>query len=805
METLLQDLRYAVRSLRRTPGFAFTVIAVMALGIGVNAFIYSAVRAILFANLPFPNTERMVMVQSQRRASSDSPFEMSLPDVRDVIQRSRTLQAVGAWTEFSAFVTTGGDAQRFDGTLGSPGLAAALGVQPVLGRWFTADECRGDAVFVPVVIGHRTWRELLAGDPNVLGRSLRLNGRVRTVVGVMPEGFRFPESAEFFVPLRMDDSTDNRAAHYLDVVARLAPGATLKQANAEVGTIARDLSKLHSDTNKNMMLVVSDYRAELGRGPRPAIIMLMIAVLFVLLIACANVANLQLARASARQREVGVRIAMGATRGRLVRQMVTESLLLSAVGGVLGVLVGQWAMRVTLASIPVQLPYWMHFDIDGQVLLVVLGLSVLAGVAFGLAPALQTTSGDVLTPLRESTPGGGDTPAARRMRGTLVVAEIAIAVLLLVGSGLMVRSFLRETAQRSLLRTEGVLTGRVTLPVALYKDDRARRDFFREFRGLLALLPGVHVAGGAANLHLGTSRWGSFVQREGKDSDKDAEKPNVSVNIITPGYLEAVGLPLRRGRVFTDADDEKAPRVALINEAAAKLLWPNEDPLGKRWRFGEQDTAGWITVVGVVANVRQHVKLSETRMAEVLLPHSQNAIQALTFALRADGDPGVLAANVRRMLRHRDPNLPFYEARSLDEHLRRAVWEPRLYAQLMSVFSLLALVIAGLGIHGVMAYTVSQRTREIGIRMALGAARADVQRLVMGQALRLTALGLGLGLALAFGLTRFMQAILFGIRPDDPPTFVGVTVILALSSVAAVWLPTARAVRVDPVVALRHE
>jgi putative ABC transport system permease protein len=528
-------------------------------------------------------------------------------------------------------------------------------------------------------------------------------------------------------------------------------------------------------------------------------------VIFVLLIACANVANLQLARAAARTREMGVRVALGASRGRLVRQMITESLLLSLTGGALGVLFGNWGMRVTLASIPTPLPYWMRFDTDPVVLAVVVGISVFAGLAFGLAPALQTTSGDVLTPLREGTPGGGETPAGRRMRSTLVVAEVAMSVLLLIGSGLMVRSFLRQTDQRTALRSHGVLTGTVTLPVALYPTDAQRVAFFREFRGLLTRLPGVQAVGGVASLHLGNNQWAISVQRENQDIGPQTQKPHVGYNLFTPGYRETVGLSLIRGRDFTDADGADAPRVSLVNEAAARTLWPGEDPIGKRWRYAARDTLGWITVVGVVGDVRQRLRASEKLIAEVIVPHAQAGNQSMTWALRASGDLGTLAGAVRRTLRARDPNLPFFEVHTLDEHILIAAWESRLYARLMTAFSLLALVIAALGLYGVMAYSVSQRTREIGIRMALGAARADVQRMVVGQALRLTSLGIALGLALAFALTRFMQSILFGVRPDDPPTFVGVTLILALSSAAAAWLPTARAVRVDPVVALRHE
>src|SRR5258705_12469529 len=382
--------------------------------------------------------------------------------------------------------------------------------------------------------------------------------------------------------------------------------------------------------------------------------MLMLAVIFVLLIACANVANLQLARAAARKREMGVRIALGASRGRLVRQMVTESLLLSLVGGALGVVLGNWGMRVTLASIPDTMPYWMHFDVDPLVLTVVLGISVFAGLAFGLAPALETTSGDVLPPLRESSPGGGDPPASRRMRGVLVVAEVAMSVLLLIGSGLMVRSFLRQTDQRTALRTSGVLTGSVTLPVALYPNDAQRKAFFREFRGLLAALPGVREVGGGLNLHLGNGQWTASLQREGKDSGKEAQNPQVGFNVIPPGYLAAVGLPLVRGRDFAEADAADAPRVSLVNEAAAHLLWPNENPIGKRWRQGARDTLGWVTVVGVVANVRQRVRAAETRVPEMLVPHAQYGNQRMPRALHATADLGTLAPNSLRTLRALD-------------------------------------------------------------------------------------------------------------------------------------------------------
>ena len=805
MDTLIQDIRYALRSLRRTPGFTFTVIAVMALGIGVNAMIYTVVHGTLLATLPFPHVERMVRLKAQNRGERGY-YSMSLPDVRDVQAGVPSLRATSVWNDFNAFLAAGDEPQRYEGTLASSGLCEALGVYPEMGRWFTPDECRMGANYGPVVLGGKLWREVFHSDPNILGKIVRVNGRPRSVVGVMPVGFRFPETSDVFVPQPTDDSTDTRGGHYLNTVARLAPGRTRAQAEAELGALSKQLAHDYKSTNENVSLVALDFRDDLVSDVRLQMIMLALAVTFVLLIACANVANLMLARATARQREVGVRIALGASRARLTRQMRTESLLLALAGGAIGIVLGNWGMRLTLASIPEPLPYWMKFQLDPVVFVAIAGATVFAGLAFGLAPALHATTGDLLTPLREGSAGAGDSRARHRFRGTLVVTEIALAVLLLIGSGLMIRSFLWQTEQRAALHTHGVLTGSLLLPVALYKDDAAWIAFFREFRESLRALPGVTAVGGVANLHLGTGQWRSSIQREGIDPDDepDSKLPLVAFNIITPGYFDAVGMHLISGRDITGADGRDAPRVAIVNDVAARQLWPNQNPIGKRWRGDKDDKRGWATVVGVVSSVRQHVR-SDNVLGEVLVPHAQFGGQTLIWAIRTSGPPAALAAPIRRLLHQRDPNLVFAEVRTMDEYVNFSVWEPRVYAQLFGVFSFVALVIAALGIYGVMAYSVAQRTREIGIRMALGAARADVQRLVVGQALRLTLLGSGIGLAAAYALTRFMQSQLHGVRPDDPPTFVVVTLILALSSAAAAWLPTARAVRVDPVVALRHE
>jgi putative ABC transport system permease protein len=803
MDGLMQDLRFAIRSLRRTPGFTLTVVVMMALGIGGNAMIYSALKAILFADLPFANPERIVDIALYHTTSPDGGGAMSVPDALDVRDQAKTLSAVGLYADYSAYLAGVDMPERLQATLATDGLLATLGVRPLLGRWFTRDECLEGPNYVPVVIGEKVWRERYGRDPNVLGKTLSANGRVRTIVGVMPEDFRFPESSVIFTPMAVNDTTDTRGNHWLSMVGRLAPGATLGSARAELEQIAKAISREHVATNRDATFRPIPLREDLVGEIRPMLVLLALAVTFVLLIACANVANLLLARANARVRELGVRQAMGATRGRIIRMLLAESVLLSTLGGGFGVLLGEWGMRITLASIPIDLAYWMDFRLDFRVVAVVAVVSVLSGIVFGLAPAWQVTSGDLLTPLRESTPGGGDTPARRRIRNALVVAEVALAAVLLIGSGLMVRSFLRMQEQRSVLRTEHVLTARVTLPYALYPEEERREVFFRELRQAIAALPGVTGVGGVMNLHLGRGSSTVSLQREGIDPPRSADHPIAGFNVITPGYLDAVGLPLLRGRDLTESDGAKGANVVLVNQSAAKKLFPKGDAIGRRIRLRPEDD--WSTIVGITADVRQQIDAPRQRMPELMMPQAQWRGGQLFWTIRTEGEPASVAAAVRAVVRARDPNVPIYDMRSYQDQIARSMWDTRMYSQLMGVFSLLALFIAALGIYGVMAYSVSQRTREIGIRIALGAARAEIQRMVIGQATRLTLLGLGIGLVAAFAVTRFMAGLLFGVRPDDPPTFGIVTILLAASAVLAAWLPTARAVQVDPVVALRHE
>ena len=803
METLIADIRYALRSLRRTPGFTATVVLVMGLGIGVNSMMVSTLRPFVQVDMGFREPARVVRVTANSITHHEQDLGLSFPDYADYVREAHSFASTAAWFETQVYPVFGAEPERHIGTQASQGLCDVTGVRPLLGRWFAADECIDGHQYSSIVLGYSVWQERFGGDPHVLGRTLRANGRVRTIIGVMPQGYRFPEVSDYFVPLAFDPAKEGRGGHYVSAIARLAPGATLASARAELEGISQRLEKRYPDSNtgiRGAVIPIADYQV---KDIRAVMTMLALAVLFVLLIACANVANLTLARGAARHRELAIRLALGASRAQLVRQLVTESVLLAFAGGILGVLFGHWGLKLTLASIPMEFPYWMRFHTDLGVTLATLLLSILSGIGFGLVPALQITSSELASPLREGSAGSGDAPARQRLRHGLVVTEIALALVLLVGSGLMVRSMLHVLELRANFQPDGLVTGTVTLPVAKYPDDAQKVAFMREYRDALAQLPGVRSVSATIFLPLGNNIWRMTLARKDHPEDRADRMPEVGFAAVLPGYFQSIGLRLARGRDFTGADVKGAPRVAIVNESAARRLWPGRDPLGQQFSFGVNDSLGAFTVIGVAHDLRQRWR--DSRSDQMFVPHAQFPNQSLTYVVRTSGSPAALAEPMRRLLRQRDADLPLYEVRTMTEYLQRMSWEPRLYSGLMTTFSILALLIAALGIHGVMAYTVTQRTREIGIRMALGAARADVQRMVVGQALRMVLWGGLIGLVTAFLVTRAMGSLLQGVSPADPPTYATVAVLLALSGLVAAWLPARRATHGDPMLALRAE
>ena len=804
MDALWQDLKVGWRSLWRTPAFACVVILILGLGIGANTMIFNITNAFLVRSWPYHDFNKNALLYGVDRRANEKDMELSYPDFVDARARLKSFERVAAYSETQAYMTLGKEPERFAATWVTPGLFANFGATPVLGREFLPEEEQKARALTVIIISHRVWKERFQSDPGIIGKTVKMNGRIREIVGVAPPGFHYPEIADFYIPAYNDPTEDSRKARYLDVVGRLKPGASFAQANAEAAALGEELARQYPQADAGTTLRVATYRQFAAENMGPVLALLMAAVGFVLLIVCANVANLLLARGAGRQREIALRFALGATRGRIVRQLLTESVILAGLGGGVGYLLAAWGRDLVLGSIPVELPFWMKFDTDPNTILFMIGVSLLAAVLAGLWPALHTSHVEVHDALKEGGQHGSTGKGRNRLRGALVVAEVSLALILLAGAGLMIRSFVHQVEQRNAIQTKGVLTASFTMPVAVYPNNAAKLAFMDRVMPALAALPGVRAISSTQALPLGRNSWSRWIWLEGDPVGAEAPRRSVFLGIVRPDYFRVLEIPLRAGRAFTADDDSSSDGVAIVSETAARTLWPGKNALGQRFKWASDDTTGWRTVIGIVADVTPSV--TEKRPpSTVYLPHAQEPVQVVTVLARHDGDPAALTAAMRRVLQANDPDMPLFEVRTLEEFVRRSLWEERIYAALMSVFAVLALAIAAIGIYGVMAYSVAQRTQEIGIRMALGAARRDVLRLVVGQALRLTVLGVGIGLAGAYAVTRLMASLLTGVTPGDPPTFVGVTVILALSSIVAAWLPAERATRVDPMVALRSE
>ncbi len=806
MDVLIQDLRYAFRSLRRSPGYTAVVVTVMALGIAVNVLIFSMVYAVMFRPWPLPDPERIVVVSMTEPKRATETHGLSWQNFMDLRERTKSFSAFGAYWEHVAVVTLDREPERLFGVSVTADVFPALGVRPALGRGFTRDEEVWGRNWNQVVISDHIWRDRFKSDPKVIGRTIRLNGRERAIVGVMPPGFRWPEVEDFWIPAGFNAAEDRRAGESLQGIARLKPGVTAKQASAEVDALVRVLGRQYPEV-KNFGGHVVGMHEKWARGAAPVLGVMLLAVVFVLLIACANVANLALARASSRRREISVRLALGASRGRIVRQLLTESVLLSLAGGVLGAWLGTWANAVWKGQIPGEIPFFISFVVDAPVLLYTAGLTVLAGILFGLAPALHGADGRLSDALREGSTQAGTSRKTVRLRSGLVVAEVAFSLVLLVGAGLMIRTFTNLDRTGREIGTDDLLTGRLLVPTATYPTDEDRRRFARALLARLEAEPAVLSASGMSNLPLGVFTSSRLVLTP-QMTDPQHDGLNTCVARLLPGALEMMNVPLRRGRMIAASDDERATRVALVSETFARRLFKQADPVGRQIRFaGEPDSMGWRTVVGVVGDIAQNVDLGYAGdpMSSAYVAEYQEPGERLSVLVRTRGDRAAGAAAFRRAVRAIDADLPVENLRSLREQFRWSLWARRLFASTIGVFGALALVIAAVGLYGVMAYSVSQRTKEIGIRMAFGAKAASVEKMVVRQALRLTFIGIGIGLVGALLLTRGMTAVLQGVSPTDPPTYVIVTLLLAFSGLLAAWVPALRATRVDPMVALRCE
>lgn len=802
-EIFWQDLRYAARTLRKSPGFSIVAVLTLALGIGANTAIYSVVNALLLRPLPYKDSSRLVRLWPTNVKTGPLPYAItSYPDFTDWKTQSHSFEQVEGYVPRSFNLSGGDQPQRVYGLRASAGLLALLGITPIHGRTFLAEETQPGKDHV-LLLSEGLWQSRFARDPNVLGKTVKLNDENYLVIGILPAAFQFPPNnpCALVLPQPPDPS---RGHGFLNVVARLKTGVTLATAQTEMETIARRLELQYPKESKELGVRVLGLQESYVGSFRAALLIFLSAVGFVLLIACANVANLFLARTASRQKEFVVRAAMGAGRFRLVRQLLTESALLGLAGGAAGLLFAYWGVKGLVALVhgafttaPME-----TVGIDGSVLGFTLGVSLLVGLLAGLAPALATTKVQLNDTLKEGRGLTGNR-ARNRIRGTLVVAEIALALVLLTGAGLMLKSFLILESVDPGIHPENVLVMDFSMGGKKYAKTQARAPFMDAVLHRVEQIPGVQSAAMASDVPLTNNSDAQAILIEGRPDPGPKQRPIVNVNVVGPGYLRTLGIPLLKGRDFSARDTESAPAVVLINQAMARKLWPNEDPTGARI---SADGKNWATIQGVVGDVRQLGLMSESK-PEIYLSYLQDPFAWPYFSLlvHTSSDPMKQLSSIQDVVWSVDKDLPIAAVATM-EHLRSgSIAQPRVTALLLVVFASLALILASVGIYGVMAYSVTQRTHEMGLRMALGARITDVLKLVLGHGMILTGCGVGLGLIGAFALTRVLTKFLWGVRPTDPVTFIAVSTLLAAVAMLATYLPARRATKVDPMVALRYE
>jgi putative ABC transport system permease protein len=832
---MFQDLRYGFRILRQRPGFTLAAVIALALGIGANTAIFSVVNAVLLRPLPFPDPERLLVVWQTSQQGEYSQLSFTYPNYDELRKQCQVCEDVGAWNSYTStrFALTGGaQPEQAQYAIVSASLFSVLGVKPALGRAFLPEEDQPGAARV-AIISYDLWQRRWAGNPKLIGQAVAFDGQSYIVVGVMPPGFvfpRFPRDAEIWTPLSGDPNQGRRfspGTRYLNVMARLKAGATLAQAEAEMDIIARRMERQDPQFNRGLGLSPTPLHRQLTGHLRLALFTLLGAVGFVMLIACANVANLLLARAASRRQEIAMRLALGASRWRLARQLLTESLLLASLGGAAGLLLAAWGVDA-LSIIPYNaasyyVPYSVTHDqitLDGRVLGFTFALSMLAGVIFGLAPALQSSRPDVNVTLKgpgASSFSGGDGGRWRHTRGLLVSAEVALSLMLLVGAGLMIKSFAHLQDVDPGFEPERVLTADISLPRAKYPDGQKIAAFHDQALARLASLPGVAAAGLSSSLPLGGTNADTSFFIDGQPTLEPRDRPHTYPRTISPDYFRAMGIRVLEGRAFTEQDHAQAPRVAIINETMARRFWPAQTALGKRvaldleaMRFFPDRppqfdlAAGMREIVGVVRDVR-HEGLETEPQPEMYVPDRQRPEREMNLVVRAAGDPTNLAAAVRNAVYAIDPDQPVANVKPMSSLLADSVAKPRFNYLLLTLFAAVALTLTVTGVYGVASYAVARRTREMGIRLALGAQGLDVLKLVIGEGMKPVIAGLGLGLAGSYALTRVMESLLFNVSATDPTIFAGVAAMLAIVAMLACYLPARRATKVDPAIALRSE
>ena len=799
-DEMFQDLRYGARMLVNNPGFAFVSVLTLALGIGANTAIFSIVNAVLLQPLPFSEPDRLVWVWGNIRNGGNRASTSPL-DYLDYRARNTSFEHFAATYSIPAFfnLTGTGDPERLQGQAATGNFFQALGVNAELGRTFLLEneEPGRDQV---VVLSYRLWQRRFGGDPSLIGKTLSLDGKSLEVIGVMPADFNFPRNTELWTPMNFRTAPEmmQRKAHFLRPVGRLKPGVTLAQAQADMDAVAANLEAQNPESNTGWNLRMVSLQEQLVGNIRPTLRVLFGAVGLVLLVACANVANLLLVRASSRRKEIALRMALGAGRFRIVRQMLTESMLLALAGGTAGVFIAAWGIDLLVGFSGNDIPPTAKIGIDGVVLGFTLCVSLLTGIVFGLVPALPATQPEKLSEtLKEGGRGGS---SRNRTRNLLVVFETAIAVVLLIGAGLLIRSFIRLQNVGPGFEAANVLTVRIDLPREKYNSPEKTAAFWSQLHDRIAALPGVEAVGMNTELPLSGQPNDTPFSVEGRPPVQPNQQFGADFRRVNQDYLRSLRIPLKRGRDFTAQEVRQGARVVLISETLADGVFPGEDPLGQRLLLGLKETIPF-EIIGIVGDIR-HRTLEAAPFATMYLP----ALEGWSnLTIRAAGDPLRLATAVRKEVQAIDPDQPIAAVRSMEQVVAESVGAPRYRTLLLGLFAFVALLLAAIGIYGVTSYAVAQRTHEIGIRMALGAQTRAVHRLVIGQGITLALVGVSAGLIGAFALTRLLAGLLFGVTATDPMTFTGVAVILTVIALIACWIPARRAARVDPMVALRHE
>jgi putative ABC transport system permease protein len=801
---ILQDIRHAIRSLVLDRGVTAVVILCLALGIGINATLFSVIDGVLIQSLPFQDAERLVALSETFERGGVREGFLSYQNLQDWKAQSNSFSAIVAST-FTSLAISDGSAEpaRYQGGAVSWDLFPTLGVPPALGRTFNADDDRPGAEPV-AIIGDEIWVRRYNRDPAIVGKRVLINAKPFTIVGVMPPQFEFPENLKLWVPLAPSAYKEPRDAFNLYTFARLKPGIEVATANADLVAVASRLAEQYPDTNKGRSALVRPLKEEfIPDDVRLILTTMMGAVTLVLLIACANVANLMLSRASSRQREFSVRAALGAGRGRVIRQLLTECVILGVASAPLGLAIAYFGVWLLDGAVPPDdVPYYIHWEISGRGIAYTAVVSALTGLVFGLAPALQAGKLNLQEALRDGARGSGQSGRRARLRNGLVIAEVALSLVLLVGASLFIRSFLNLQTANPGFDTSPLLTLRIYMPDDAYKRDQRQQrseDILRRIEGL----PGVTAAFASNYIPLAGGGGGGRVVIDGQTAAK-GEEPNIGFTEVTPRIFKTMGLSMIKGRDFTDAEGTSRSQVAVVNETMAKKFWSSQDPIGQRFRMLNADPPEWFTIIGVAPDIRAVDMDDDTPprpVAFVGFPYG--VFPSTGFTIRATGNPANLAGAVRAEIRASDPNLAIFDVQTMEELRQSGFWQFRLFGFMFGIFGAAALFLAAVGVYSVLSFSVSQRTQEIGVRMALGAQQSDVRRLVVRQGVTLAAVGVVAGLIGAFGITRVIASQLYNVSPTDPISFGGVSVFLAAIAAIASYVPARRATRVDPIVALR--